>query len=76
MTSRITDTWEERQDGTRVITVRMPSELHKQLKSLAHRCECSVNELCVSTLNELAARGMVFEAAYRAAVAERMEGVA
>jgi len=39
-------------DG-RVITVRLPAELHQKLKDLAHERKISMNELCVRALDEL-----------------------
>jgi hypothetical protein len=39
---------------TRVITVRMPLELHELLKALAHDEKLSMNKLCVASLTAAA----------------------
>ena len=45
-----------------VITVRMSSELHQQLKSAAHKAETSLNKLCIDMLEHCLDSMMAVEA--------------
>jgi hypothetical protein len=38
------------QEPTRVITVRLPKSIHESLRSEAHDCHTSMNQLCISKL--------------------------
>ena len=50
---------DEKEEPTRVITVRMPKSLHESLQEEAHDLRTSMNKLCISKLLQIIDEGHV-----------------
>ncbi len=51
-TTQILDTTAAHDRPLRVVTIRMPRQLHEELKHAAHDRRVSLNQLCVAALTE------------------------